>query len=185
MKAEGSNGGDDSTLYIGFNGVFSDDDPLDGFTKWNDFKDIVPSDETDSVEDCEDAATGLTLTTIIGAVTLLPSLNAVLTRMDPAKDSGCNKCTAAVPSVFGAISTIAALSTFKSECYDSFPSKITSSGIKIADLTPSLGVGFYFELVVAILGIVTGLIMTCIAVPDHKQVETAEPGSKLELADNL
>ena len=112
-------------------------------------------------------------------------LNAVLTRMDPAKDSGCNKCTAAVPSVFGAISTIAALSTFKSECYDSFPSKITSSGIKIADLTPSLGVGFYFELVVAILGIVTGLIMACIAVPDHKQVETAEPGSKLELADNL
>lgn len=174
-------GGDDPKIYIGFTGVLYSGkggaaENVAGlennkFYKWNKFKDYAPSSEEDGIEDCETASKGLVTTSLIGALSLLPSINSLLSRLDPAKDSGCNKFLSVVPSVLGAVNTLIAVASFKSDCYDVFPSKLSVNGVKIADVAPELGAGFFFEVIIAVFGITTGLLMLVLGLPPKSTEE--------------
>ena len=69
-------GGPNGALYVGFRGVWVDGpgarngsapSPIDGYYAWDDFEDLVPSDESGGVEDCAAASTGLFSTSVVGA----------------------------------------------------------------------------------------------------------------------
>ena len=65
----------------------------------------------------------------------------------------------------GSIATIATTATFSKECFQALPSSIYVNGVKAADLEKKLGVGYFLEIMVAVVGITTGLIMLFLGVP--------------------
>ena len=182
-------GGPNGALYVGFRGVWVDGagarngsapSPIDGYYAWDDFEDLVPSDESGGVEDCAAASTGLFSTSVVGAASLLPSMNALLARSDAARDGGCNKFLSVVPSFLGAASTIAALRSFRADCFDGFPSTLSNGTRTYASLDKTLGYGFGCEFAVACVGVFTAAVMLFLgtAEPEEARRVIPEPASK-------
>ncbi|KAH8069403.1 hypothetical protein JL721_5963 [Aureococcus anophagefferens] len=178
-------GGPNGALYVGFRGVWVDGpgarngsapSPIDGYYAWDDFEDLVPSDESGGVEDCAAASTGL-FSTSVGAASLLPSMNALLARSDAARDGGCNKFLSVVPSFLGAASTIAALRSFRADCFDGFPSTLANGTRTYASLDKKLGYGFGCELAVACVGVFTAAVMLFLGTAEPEAARVIPSGA--------
>ena len=158
---------DAGELYVGFKGVYSDGGILGNeYYTWDAFDDELQSSKAeDTMDSCADAAGGMVSTSIIAAVTLLPTINTLMIRSDASTDSPCNKFASVLPSIMGSIATIATTATFSKECFQALPSSIYVNGVKAADLDKKLGVGYFLEIMVAVVGITTGLIMLFLGVP--------------------
>lgn len=168
-----------TSVYVESNGPINTGNSL---LNWEEYCDFVnqtdyavgsgTSQGYDSCHECEEAGAGLYTTVIVTILSKFGQLTTDLTRSHGPEDVPCQKVFGALIPIIGVITGISALLTFDNSCYKNIPHSIGN-----ASINPSRGVGYHFEMVITIVGILDILGHMLVPLPKEGDDNYREPYS--------
>merc|ERR1711879_280977 len=153
-----------TTVYVEATGIIEDSGTMDWaeFCAWTNDTNVrvnqamIANNVTDienhsytKCEDCKDNGDALFVTVIVTVLSKVGQLTTDLTRSHGPYDVACQKVFGALVPIFGLITSVIALRAYDAACYEAIP-----KGIGGVETNPERGIGYIFEMLVTILGVI-------------------------------
>lgn len=143
-----------------------------GFANQTDYASGSGTEAYDNCNECEEASDSLHSTVIITILSKFGQFTTDLTRSHGPEDVPCQKVFGALVPIMGVITGISALLTFDNSCYKNIPNIIGG-----ASVNPTRGIGYHFEMVITILGILDMLGHALVPLPKEGDDNYRQPYS--------
>jgi len=138
-------------VYLGLSNVLIEYEDIEEVMEWEEFCNHTNpnADSSSGCQDCSDNSEVFFTTVIATTLSKVGQLTTDLTRSNGKEDVACQKVFGALVPIVGVITSIWALQAYGEACHDNIPDQIFGASVH-----PSHGIGFIFEVMATVMGII-------------------------------